>query len=123
MKHASATEEKSKRQGARTRKNRSSGRVLVEGEGVGCRFGDIEDARREDAEVQRANGGEHERESERRRDCGGHIVGGWFREVHGDDHAQVIIRADHAVNSRDDHEPNERRLANVEGRLEGEELA
>src|SRR5580692_1569414 len=92
----------------------------MQGEGFGGGSGVVEDVAGEDAEVERADGGDAEREDQRGGDFRWRVVFRWLPEIHGDDHAEVVVRADDAVEGGDYHQPDN---AGIESCLEREEFS
>src|SRR6202041_2311289 len=103
---------------------RSAGSVQVNR--IGCGLSHFKNASGKYAEVQRAHSGYCKSESQGRRDFRRRIIFRRLPEIHRDNHAQIIISADHAVDRCNHNEPDdlrtERRLG-IERSLKRKKLS
>ena len=82
--------------------------TLMREERLGGGLGEVQNASWKNAKVECAGCGDKEGDSDRGRDGRRCVVPGWRLEIHGDDHAQIIVGADDAIDRRDDDQQHER---------------
>src|SRR5271170_7895608 len=76
--------------------------ALVREQGFGGGLGEVPNARRQNAQVECTGGGDEEGDTNRGRDRRRRVVPVRRLEIHGDDHAQVVVGPDDGVKGRDE---------------------